>query len=364
MIAPRATRLFGHALTAMFFGACIVPPLGCACGGDSDPRPAVLGHIARAVAVPAFAAFATRAHDTVAAVDALCDQLGPGSLELARAAWTAERDAWARTLPLGFGPLEAETSALDYWPVRTDTIDVAIADLKGPSAAAAHLATLGISARGMPALEYLLWGDMPGTVLADMDDETHGAARCAYARALAADIATRADLVHAAWTGDHADALARAGQPGLDQLLNHQIDAIATMVKTKLDTPLGNLTGAAVDPTLVESRFSGRGQADLQANLDGVWAVYHGADLDAPAAGLAVLVADLDPALDDRVRAQHARARDVLAQIPGPLGGALFTDRQAVQLARDELDALRRILKLDVASLLGVTLALSDNDGD
>ena len=36
----------------------------------------------------------------------------------------------------------------------------------------------------------------------------------------------------------------------------------------------------------------------------------------------------------------------------------------AVQSARDEIDTLRRLIKLDVASLLNVTLSLSDNDGD
>src|SRR5690606_11677316 len=102
----------------------------------------------------------------------------------------------------------------------------------------------------------------------------------------------------------------------------------------------------------------------LQANLAGVWAVYHGADLDAPDAGLSVLVADLDPALDERVRAQYARVRETLAAIPDPISAALVDDRGAVQLARDELDTLRRMIKLDVASTLGVTLALSDNDGD
>ena len=42
----------------------------------------------------------------------------------------------------------------------------------------------------------------------------------------------------------------------------------------------------------------------------------------------------------------------------------LPVDRVDGQAARDEVDTLRRMLKLDVASALGVTLSLSDNDGD
>ncbi|PCC67297.1 hypothetical protein SAMN02745121_07056 [Nannocystis exedens] len=355
----------------MLFGAGAGTLVGFACGGGDDSRPAVLEHVAREVAVPAFAALHERAEATVAAIDALC--AGPDATTLAAAqdAWSEGRDAWARVLPFGFGPLPPELNALDFWPVRVDTVEEAVAG--APDAAdAAYLGTLGVSAKGMPALEYLLWGEAEGAALAALQAEG-GARRCGYARALAADIAARTDAVAAAWSGEYADALASAGsgsavydslKAGLDEVVNKSIDACLTMVKGKLDNPLGNLTGAAEDPSLMESRFSGRTRADLQANLAGVWAVYHGADPEAPAAGISVLVRELDPALDDRVRTQYARAGEVLAAVPEPMTAALVADRTAVQLARDELDTFRRLLKLDVASTLGVTLALSDNDGD
>ncbi|WAS89895.1 imelysin family protein [Nannocystis punicea] len=356
----------------MLFGAGAGTLVGLACGGGGDDsRPAVLEHVAREVAVPAFTALHDRAEEMVATMDFLCAAPDPGALATAQTAWSAERDAWSRVLPFGFGPLPAELNALDFWPVRIDTIEDAVAG--APEAAdAAYLGTLGVSAKGMPALEYLLWGETSGEALTALQ-APEGARRCAYARALAVDIAARTDALATAWSGGYADELASAGsgstvygslKAGLDEVVNKSIDACLTMVKGKLDNPLGNLTGAAEDPSLMESRFSGRTRADLQASLAGVWAVYHGADPDAPAAGISVLVRELDPSLDDRVRAQYARAVEVLAAVPEPMTSALLADRTAVQLARDELDTFRRLLKLDVASTLGVTLALSDNDGD
>ena len=56
--------------------------------------------------------------------------------------------------------------------------------------------------------------------------------------------------------------------------------------------------------------------------------------------------------------------KEALIAVPPPLQLSVETDRNAVQALRDEVDALRRLIKLDVASLLGVTLSLSDNDGD
>lgn len=350
-------------------GAGTLPACG---GGDDDPRPAVLDHVAHAVAVPEFAAFAGAAEAARGALADLCAETSTSTLTAARDAWHAERDAWNRTLPFAFGPRKVEQNALDFWPVRPTSIEGAVAAAPD-DVDAAHVAGLGVAARGLPALEYLLWGDDPAAVLADLSDPAQGARRCAYARALADDIAARAAALAAAWTDEYAAALADAGrgsavypsiQRGLDEVVNAVIDALLTMVKSRLDAPLGNLTGAAVDPTLLESRYAGRAADDLRASLAGVWAVYHGADPDAPAAGLSVLVRARDPRLDDRVRAQHARVLDVLDALPGPLADVIVTDRNAVQTVRDELDTLRRLLKLEVASQLGVTLSLTDNDGD
>ncbi|MFY0541951.1 hypothetical protein [Nannocystis pusilla] len=78
----------------------------------------------------------------------------------------------------------------------------------------------------------------------------------------------------------------------------------------------------------------------------------------------------LGPRPRARPRARRPRARPVRPRGRGPgrrpraHDRLLVADRTAVQLARDELDTFRRLLKLDVASTLGVTLALSDNDGD
>jgi predicted lipoprotein len=363
------TGTFRPVLWTLSLGTCLGVAAGASCGAGDDPRPRVLAHIAHDVAEPAFASFEAATAATAAAAAALCDAPTDATLAAARDAWHEGRDAWDRLLPLAFGPIadDMQQGPLDFWPVRPDTIEAAIASAADAAAITqAFVDGKGTSAKGMPALEYLLF---EGGALPALTD----ARRCTYAEALAADIAARAAALRAAWSPGFADSLARAGagselypssQLGLDAVVNGSIEALAVMVKSKLDTPLGNLTGAAVDPALLESIFAARSVRDLQRNLDGVWSIYHGADPQAPAEGVSSLVQAIDPALDERVRMQYARTLDVLAAIPEPIAEALTTDRAAVQLARDELDTLRRMLKLDVASTLGVTLSLSDNDGD
>lgn len=336
-------------LTALSLGTLVL----AACSPEDSARRDLLAYLADEVIDPAQADLAAAAVTLASATRSLCSS---GEPEPARSAWLALRGYWDLTAAFAFGPVidQAQTGPLDYWPVRSDTIEAAITG--APAAIdGAYIDGLGTSAKGMPALEYLLFAP-----------PTPAGPRCDYAVALADDIGRRCAEIAAAWHDEHAEALRSAGhgsavypseQAGLDAVVNATIENLYRVVKTKLDRPLGNLTGSDPDASLVESRFSGNGHNDIAANLDGFERVY--AD-----EGLASLVAAHNPDLDQRIVAQLASTRVALAAVPRPLQDAVVNQRSAVQTLRDEVDALRRLIKLDVVSLLGVTLSLSDNDGD
>lgn len=341
----------------------------CAPNEEETLRRDVLAHLADDVFVPTHESLATNAATLRPTLTALCDAPGPTYAD-AQTAWSSTRAEWSRAAAFMFGPIAAQMQAgpLDFWPVRTATIDAAIAEAP-ETADAAYLDGLGTSAKGMPAYEYLLFGED----LTGIGAFQSGSAPCAYMGLLADDIAERTAELAAAWPAEAA-ALKTAGESGskyarvqdaLDVVVNATIENLYAMVKTKLDRPLGNLTGSPVDPELVESRFSRNSLADLGDNLDGFARVYLGADLEPGGEpGLGALVAARDPDLDASILAQLDRTRAALDAVEPTLADALIADRTAVQLARDEIDALRRLVKLDVATLLNVTLSLSDNDGD
>ncbi len=336
---------------------------GCINSEGDVLRREVLAHLADEVFVPAHARLQVDAAALATATAKLCKTDGAAPTA-AQTAWLAARSAWNVTGAFAFGPVveQMQAAPLDFWPVRVDTIEAKI--LEAPATIdAAWIDGLGTSAKGLPALEYLLFA-MP--LPADSP-------RCAYATALADDITRRSDELASGWEV-HAEHLRTAGaagsayaseQAGLDAVVNATIENLYRMVKDKLDRPLGNLTGSDPDPAALESRFSGTTREDLEANLRGFAMVYLGADGEPGGEpGLGALIAARDPDLDRRILAQHGVARDALAAIPDPFATALTDHRSDVQRARDEIDGLRRLIKLDVASLLGVTLSLSDNDGD
>lgn len=341
---------FRPVLSALSFGTLLL----AACGGEDTARRDVLAYLADEVIVPAEIELADKAAALTMATRDLCDSADPGP---ARTAWRALRSAWNATNSFNFGPAieQKQASSLDFWPVRVDSIEAAIPDAPA-SIDAAYVDKLGTSAKGMPALEYLLFASLEATT----------GPRCTFMTELAADIEQRTGEIADAWQTTHAEALRSAGhgssvyaseKAGLDAVVNATIEGLYRVVKTKLDRPLGNITGSDPDGSLAESFYSGTGLDDIAADLDSFERVYLGD-------GLATLVIAQNPDLDPRIVAQLASARTALAAVPPPLQGSLETQRDKVQALRDEVDALRRLVKLDLASLLGVTLSLSDNDGD
>lgn len=130
----------------------------------------------------------------------LRDTLAAGcSPATARPAWRAAMLDWERLSAVSVGPLLERRSArsIDFWPTRPVMVNAAVAN---PPLTAAALDDLGAPAKGLPALEFLLWQATPD------------AAQRTYAAALAQGCALEAQAVLAdfqalaarAWTPDTA----------------------------------------------------------------------------------------------------------------------------------------------------------------
>jgi predicted lipoprotein len=295
----------------------------------------------------------------------LCSSPDAAHLDAAQDAWMQLRAPWKRLLAVAVGPIvdDGFETAIDFWPARTTSIEGGIAT---GITTQAELDALGVASKGMPAIEYLLWDPLGGdaAVLAALP------ARCAYIELLAADVALRLGELEQLWIdrfaaefegtapSDMYPTLATA----IDALVNAMIAGLHDIDDMKLGKPLGLTSGTGPDPELVESRFSDRSLTDARDALAGFELAYLGADAEHP--GLTVLVTQKSPAIDNEVRAAIETAKQALAAIPEPLRESLSSDGDAVADAQEAVKQLRILMTADVASVLGVTVSLSDNDGD
>ncbi len=330
-----------------------------------DRRGEVLAGVVEGQLLPDLAASVERAEALEASVAALCSSPDAAGLDAAQAAWMQLRAPWKRLLAVALGPVvdDGVELAIDFWPIRTDNVEAGVAaGITSP----ADLDALGVSSKGMPAIEYLLWDSVGGdaAVLAALPD------RCPYVELLAGDVALRLRALEQAWTEGFADELSGAAPSemlpdraaAIDALVNAMIAGLHDVERMKLGKPLGFESGIGPDPELLESRFSDRSLLDARDALVGFERAYLGAD--AEHVGLTVLVADASPDIDAELRAAIDAATQALAAVPEPLREALLDNPAAVADAEAAINELRLLMTADVASLLGVTVSLSDNDGD
>ncbi|MDI1435630.1 imelysin family protein [Polyangium sorediatum] len=347
---------------------------------DDTAQRAVMNDLAHEVMLPIYDELEQGALPLPPAVAAFCDGPTEATLTAAQAAWRAARVPWKHAEAFRFGPVEDLRigSAIDFWPARTDSIESAITAAPEP-VTTAHIASLGVSTKGLPALEFLLFDPAGGNaaVLASLGGaDAAGKKRCAYARALADAIAADTTTAQEAWSlegGAFVNQVAKAGsgstlfltgQDGIARVVNLLIAAMIAVSENRVSRPLGIVSGTGPDPTLVESRFSDDSIEDLFGTLRGVEDVYLGRHGDRSGRGISELVAARSPAIDSSVKKAFTDAMAATSAVPAPLRTAITDHPAAVTKAQDALRVVRRLLSTDVASVLGVAVTLSDNDGD
>lgn len=286
---------------------------------------------------PGFTAFAEAAQ-TLAAIDS-CD---PETLRLAfHAAW----DAWMQVAHLPLGPAEQDGRGLAvlYWPDPKGSGWKAQRALLDQTPTAKVMAQQSVAARGLPALERLLY---PAEALADP---------CPLIQATADDMAATAAALATDW-GPYGDLLLTAGQPGNDRFLHadEATQALFTQLATGLETladrrigrPLGTFDKPR--PDLAEAHASARSVRNmilsLKALKDLALTLNPGSPRTLAAFDHAIALAKaLDPDIDRIADPQAWLKLEIL--------------QQAVRTTRETAIA-------ELGPALGVELGFNSQDGD
>lgn len=286
---------------------------------------------------PGFAAFANAAR-AFADLET-CDP------DVLRAAFQGTYDTWMPVAHLTLGPAEEDGRGLAvlFWPDPKGSGWKAQRALLSAPPTAEAMAQQSVAARGLPALERLLFPAEP----------LEGA--CPLIHATAEDLAATAAALNAGW-GPYGDLLLTAGQPGNDRFLTPEesTQALFTQLATGLDSladrrigrPLGTIDKPR--PDLAEARASYRSIRNITLSLAALKDLALTLDPDSPktlaafdhAIGLAQA---LDPDIDSISDPQPWLKLEIL--------------QQAVRSTRDTVLA-------ELGPALGVELGFNSQDGD
>jgi uncharacterized protein len=338
MLRRRSFLVFS-ASTALFAVGCRRPP---------PTRPGVLTALVREVVVPDTAAVAETSLALERAVHELARAPSLGALRAARARFSPALLAWKRAQSFRAGPI-VETSALvrsTFWPARPAAIEGMLADTAVIDEAS--IANLGADARGLYAIEYLLF-----------PLERDEAAAC---RGLAANVASYADGARKA-LGDgttYANRFAQGGQLSLSTLVQQMIETVETLLTNRLELVLGLERSHMLKPHEIEGWPSGTSHEIVLAQLGGSERLYRGAD----GGGIADLARTSAPTIAESVTHKYTAAIESIRGLGAPIERVVTTDRAKLEAAAAATKALELALKVDLASALGVTITFQAGDGD
>jgi predicted lipoprotein len=318
----------------------------------------------------------------------------PDKRDAAQSAWQDAMSQWQRAEMMQFGPAASSAAAvggLDLrdeiysWPlVSTCRVDQKIVEKIWTK----DLAGEAVNARGMDAIEYLLFQSGPenecassnlintdGSWLAVSDLDFR---RAAYAHAAAKDVQIRAQKLKSAWEPDEGNffaSLVDAGKGGPYSSQKEALNAVSDslfyvelVVKdAKLAKPLG-MTPECVAPSCpetLEHQTAKRAKRSIADNVAGFELLYRGCGADATGfdgllrdKGAATVADKIDAALLD----VHAK---ILAIEEDDLSEALVQDQPSVLSLYEAVKRLTDVLKTEFVMVLGIEIPQSvggDND--
>lgn len=335
-------------------------------------REAALGGIATNVIAAAYENLAVKCQLLTNAASQMAQSPDAATLEMARKAWAAVAEAANRVRCFQSGPIVDREYAATFFYARVSPplID---GDIQSTNTLdQAHVDGLGGDTKGLFALEYLLFGHKgyPGVqtpnapkILEMLSDKNSGRRR-AFLLALACDLESKAGKLAADWKAQGAQAAAEkfatGGQASIGLAVNQLTRATEDVSANHLHLVLALPPPVAPQLYRIEGYPSGTWLTNMLAYLSGAQKLYLGAG----GPSLDDIVKQGNAPLAQRIEDGFAAAIAATEAIGESLDQAAQNKRDAVTTACEKTHALELLLKVDLASCLGVTITLTSGDGD
>lgn len=336
--------------------------LAQAIGKRPFSKQVLLEDLAGQTILPAYSNFAARCHELEAAGQALTQAPDSSSLDEAQAAWSSAMLAWRSAQVVRNGPLIEQDilSRIHFWPIRRQSVEKVLRDTRPITTN--YITELGAPAVGLCALEFLLF-DLKGddAVLAPFRGPQAGR-RAVYLRALTSDLNRQAERLINAWTkpGGYREQFVAAGQDSVNLVVNDLLQSVEMATEERLKYALDLHENNLLKPEFIQGAPAGISQRSILEVLRGA----HRLCMGQSGFGLVDQLRQIRSPVAGRVEAQFQAALKAMAAIDAPLEKALPARRAVVSQAYEECKQLEILLKVEMASALGVTLTFNSTDGD
>ena len=273
-----------------------------------------------------------------------------------------------------FGPSENEIirASFDTYPTDTVQIKTNIATGTYNLGLAAN-----IDAKGLPALDYLLYGKniSDASMVALFDTDVNATNRITYFNTCLNEMQTKLNTVFNSWNSGYKNTFnSNTGSEigsSLGLLVNQLNFEVDLLKNGKIGIPLGKKSLGVQMPETCEAYYAQTISVELAktclANIENVYLgrSQNGADGLGLDDYLEVLGAQhTSGSLNNAIKNQFGIAKSKLALVNEPLSNSVINDMTTVDNAYIEIVKLLVLLKTDMPSALGIVITYQDGDGD
>jgi predicted lipoprotein len=337
--------------------------------GTSFDRKAMLTNMSANIIIPAYTAYQTTTVNLDAAVTAFNTAPDATKLSALQDAFKTAYKQWQATSEFDFGPAGDAS-----FRANTNTYPTDLNQINSNISSGTYNPDLlaNLSAKGLPALDYLLFGTGAdnNAILVQYTSDANAAKRKTYLAALSAELKTNAAKVLTAWNGTYKTTFLNA--TGTDvgsstgQLVNQLVFDYEILKNYEVGIPAGIQSAGATFPQKVQAYYSKISVQLALLHLQTLLDIYTGKDglgLDDYLVSANAKYSD-GSSLNDTILKQFAAAKTKLQALTDPLSDNIKNNPAAVTAAYTELQKLTVLLKTDMTSSLGILITYGDNDGD
>jgi len=279
---------------------------------------------------------------------ALSTEPGAERQRAAQAAFKRATLSWKRASAFRSGPfIDSEGfQRAAFWPARATSID---AVLNEPAPLdAGRVQQLGVDARGLYALEYLLF-DEANVRASLLQSDAQSVRLRAYALELSVNVLGYAERIERLLGDAHAYAasFSKAGKLSVDTLVAQMLDTLSVVSGkfARVERARGENRPL---PFAVEGYYSGTSLEIVLAIIAGSKRLYVGGG----SGGLSALVAAASKPIDDHVRVMFDRTEQRLRAVGMPIEVALDAYPDRFTSAAAAIAELRHVIEVELVSAL------------
>lgn len=281
-------------------------------------------------------------------VRSLASEPSPERQRAAQGSFKRATLAWKEAYAFRAGPFvdsEAFQRAV-FWPAHPSLIDALLTEREPIDER--RIQQLGVDARGLYALEYLLFEEGNARSILLPGDGRGERAR-AYTLELSSNVLGYADRIQRL-LGDgssYAASFSKAGKLSVDALVSQALDTLSVVSGKFARVERARSENRAL-PFAVEGYFSKSSLEIVLAIVAGTKRLYLGGG----SGGLSQLVASASKPIDEHLRAAFAETEQRLRAVGMPIEVALDAQPARFKSAADAVAELRHVIEVEVVSAL------------